>query len=341
MSNIGIDDFTGFTFDGLHSSQFNIIVTSNGNRYSEDLFPAPKDTTIDMPRRDGLVFVSSKQQTKNFSLSIAYDDLTEEQFRQMRQWLSKKELAPLIFDERPYKKYMVKASGAPKLNFICFDEPLDDVDQIKLVETNSPAPASRRIYKGEGSINFVCYGGVGLLNHNGLNIAPILLNNYSYENKSEWAVSSKLLASDVIPTNTMIYDLQSNLIDASNEADKYGVPTKTIGLYNPGDTYGDFILTFDATVFTQDCTFSLMSEHMTKPQIFIINFSQLTQKYSTGYYTLDTKNNIFYIDDGKSPVLLAYAFVGKMPKLDLGTSVLKNLTNSNAITSFKTTIYYY
>lgn len=48
-------------------------------------------------------------------------------------------LKKLVFDEYPYKYYMVKAQSAPQLKYICFDH------------------LEFRIYKGEGSVNLIAY----------------------------------------------------------------------------------------------------------------------------------------------------------------------------------------
>lgn len=50
-----------------------------------------------------------------------------------------KSIKPLVFDEFPYKKYMVKCAQPPQLRYICFDE------------------YEFRIYKGEGTVQLVAY----------------------------------------------------------------------------------------------------------------------------------------------------------------------------------------
>jgi hypothetical protein len=75
---------------------------------------------------------------------IAFDSLTEEQVRRLYSHFGDKQIHELIFDERPYKVYMAKISGTPQIKTICF-EAEDDSGEIK------------RIYKGEGTLNFVCY----------------------------------------------------------------------------------------------------------------------------------------------------------------------------------------
>ena len=50
-----------------------------------------------------------------------------------------KSIKPLIFDEFPYKKYMVKCAQPPQLKYLCFDK------------------YEFRIYKGEGTVQLVAY----------------------------------------------------------------------------------------------------------------------------------------------------------------------------------------
>jgi hypothetical protein len=55
--------------------------------------------------------------------------------------LGKGEPEPLIFDECPYKYYMVVFNGAVNFSYLPFDE------------------NGETVYKGEASLNFVCYDG--------------------------------------------------------------------------------------------------------------------------------------------------------------------------------------
>ena len=56
---------------------------------------------------------------KPFTLDFAYDDLRDEDLRTLRQVFGFKGVKPLIFDEFPYKKYMVKCATSPVLKYIC------------------------------------------------------------------------------------------------------------------------------------------------------------------------------------------------------------------------------
>ena len=144
-------DFIGFTFNGRHSSEFNIYSVSDGSRYQDVLVPNPIDYTEQVPGGVGQYYFGSDMDIREFPLSIAYDKLTEVQVRELRNWLAPDVVGELIFDERPYKTYTGKISTSPGLSFICFDS------------YNKESGRKERIYKGEGSINFVCYYPLGVV----------------------------------------------------------------------------------------------------------------------------------------------------------------------------------
>ena len=133
-------DFIGFTYNGKHSyNDFGVYRVIDGDRYTEDLVPQMNDKTADATGADGQYFFGTTHKTRQFSINIAFDNLTEEKFRAMRQWFDGKDVHDLIFDEAPYKVYSAKVTGTPQLKTICFSK--DGV----------------RIYKGEGTIQFTCF----------------------------------------------------------------------------------------------------------------------------------------------------------------------------------------
>ena len=134
-------DFTGFTFGDWHSSDPQtgdiVVRVSGGDRYEEQLHPEIKDITAEVPGRDGEYYFGSNYGPKTIDIEIAFDHLTEEQFRRLRQVFGTKRIKELIFDERPYKKYMAKIESPVELSYICFDEPKRDIgtqrDGIRVV----------------------------------------------------------------------------------------------------------------------------------------------------------------------------------------------------------------
>lgn len=133
-------DFLAFSFKGKHSfDDFGIYRTSNGSRYDDNLMPTANELTAEVPGGDGNYYFGSFDRQKNFDISFAFDNLSEKKYREMKQWLNNKEMGELWFAESPYKIYMAKVTGQPNLKTLCFTKD------------------SERIYKGEGSVQFVAY----------------------------------------------------------------------------------------------------------------------------------------------------------------------------------------
>lgn len=141
-----MEDFIGFTYNGKHCiKDFDVYRTSDGSRYNDNFVPSMTDKTADVPGGDGQYFFQTNHKNKQFSVSIAFDHLTEQKYREMRSWLDGREIHDLIFDEAPYKVYSAKVTGTPQLKTICFDEYNEELEM------------NQRIYKGEGTIQFTCY----------------------------------------------------------------------------------------------------------------------------------------------------------------------------------------
>lgn len=201
-------DFIGFTFNGVHSSDMGIIRTSDGSRFNENLLPASTDKTVQIPGGDGTYYFGSNYTQRQISISIATDELTETQFRQLKQWLGDKQIHPLVFDEAPYKTYMVKTSSIPTLKFICFDN----------ITKNNGEMTVNRVYKGEGSLQFIAYFPFA-------RCTKKYLSEYTDSNKEEWASASGLL---------------------TTQGDYDGTGAE-INLYNPGDVETDFFAYYART----------------------------------------------------------------------------------------------
>lgn len=179
-----MQDFIGFTYNGKHCiNDFNIYRTSNGSRYDDNIVPSFTDKTADVPGGDGQFYFYTHHKNKQFSVSIAFDHLTEEKYREMRNWLDGREIHDLIFDEAPYKIYSAKVTGTPQLKTLCFDEYNEELEM------------NQRVYKGEGTIQFTCYHPYARtpeIEPHGFDGRTI--NNYyeRYRNVKEWEVTSNI-----------------------------------------------------------------------------------------------------------------------------------------------------
>lgn len=244
-------DFTGFTFNGVHSSELGIVRVSGGDRYDEQLHPEIKDRTAEIPGLDGEYYFGSNYGNRTFDLEIAYDDLTEKQLRDLRKIFNNKKPQSLIFDERPYKKYIAKIASPVELSYVSFDrqkmhidnsgtakgvrwitedveqpiideetgEPTEETENVtqRVRETIYPYvkdEGTERIYRGEGKISFVC-------------TFPFAKSVYKTlpEDSEEWASSSGILTAEEY-----------------EGLDEYDSESKTINIYNGGDVNTGFKL---------------------------------------------------------------------------------------------------
>lgn len=132
-------DFIGFQFGEYHSSELGIVRISDGSRYNEEIIPVPVDKTVQRPGSDGTYFFNSFYSQKPITIQFAFDSLTEAQLRKLRAVFATKAPQKLIYDETPYKYYLVKCGASPQMRYICFE-----------VE-------GKRIYKGEGTLSLMAY----------------------------------------------------------------------------------------------------------------------------------------------------------------------------------------
>ena len=230
-------DFTGFYYDNKHSSTYHLIRTSEGDRYEEDLFPSFKDEEKDLVGGKGKAYFGTTLKEKKIPISVAFEDLREEDFRALRRWLRPDKFKALRLDERPYKAYWAKIESAPTFEYVCFME--EDEDSLSKV----------RVYKGEAKIEFVAFDPMGYCNDDSYKIelgtkddsdgrnwqslksySPLWMKD---DNLVEWAPASGLL-NDMSGFNT--FEKQEGI---------NGGPAAYIAkVYNPGDVPAEYELCF-------------------------------------------------------------------------------------------------
>ena len=201
-------DFTDVKIGDVWLSDLNVYRVSDGSRYGEDLLPTIQDKTAQIPGGDGTYYFGSYYTQRPFNIQIAFDNLTETNFKRLREILSSKKLVPLVFYERPYKVYIGKTSGTSSINYVCFLE------------------KGKRIYKGEGSFQFVCYYPFARCTYGNRSASDY----NSYPNKDEWIESSGLKDDT---------DEKRKNEDFVWNTDKKGYVST---VYNPGDIETSFKL---------------------------------------------------------------------------------------------------
>ena len=263
-------DFTGFTFNGKHSSDLGITRVSEGSRYSDDLLPTIEDKTVPVPGSDGVYYFGSYYRQKNFNIQIAFDDLTEKQLKELRSHFGKKQLGDLIFDEAPYKVYKVKITGTPNLKYICFDEYVDG------------AETPERVYKGEGTIQFVAFSPFARSRFRTLNE----FKDELYPNKSEWAEASGMPTSFNFNPRTVL----STIEDENGNEYEY-IAGYELYYCNPGDMDTDFTIKIKfvngAINVNKIELYSIVDEYGTQDSTEELTFSAPIAAKPNGYNTFD------------------------------------------------------
>ena len=275
-------DFISFSFNDVHSSELGIIRTSDGSRFNENLLPTIQDKTVQVPGGDGTYFFGSYYTQKPFNIPIAFDNLTEEQVRRLSTHFGDKGIHELIFDEKPYKVYMAKVTGTPQIKTICFEEDYFDEKANKF--------KTRRIYKGEGALNFTCYYPYAKsrfkylddfseltmkVKENGIEVEYKL--DKFYGNLDEWAATS---------------GMKNNTKDKNNaedgDYDSYDKEGKCFTVFNGGDLETDFKFYLDLAESPQG-TITLKKE---KTLISQLNFSKLEKQKNDVYVCYNSKTNL-------------------------------------------------
>lgn len=186
-------DFTGFSFNGFHSEDLGIVRVSDGDRYKDELMPEFDDATVDIPGGDGIYYFGSYYKSKKFTINIAFDHLTELQYRNIRRIFSTRKPGTLIFNEAPYKCYKVKLESPISLDTICFDE--------KIVENQN---------KNKGAAENLRSVELGLIEHDDF-IYPI--------SRQEWEAQNESLENSSAVVNESLGD--SSAVVKEEKVDKY------------------------------------------------------------------------------------------------------------------------
>ena len=205
------DDFIGFTYNGVHSSELGILRISEGGRFNENLLPSAQDKIVQVPGGDGTYYFGSYYTQKVFTVAFAFDSLTEAQFRRLRSHFGDKKIHPLIFDETPYKEYQAKVTGSATIKHLCFD--VKDGDTTK------------REYRGEGSIQFTAYFPFA-------RSVKKFLKNYTNSNMPEWREASGM----------RYHGRFNEASSTSHSLDQYIPEDSAFYVYNPGDIATDFVM---------------------------------------------------------------------------------------------------
>ena len=208
------DGYLGFTFAGHHSSEFGLLVVSDGSRYHQNLSSAFNDSVMSVPGYNGNYYFGTQISTRDFEINCAFDELSTHMRDEIQQWLYPNKIGWLIFDEAPYKKYLVKISSPINFSYL----PFNNYNNHKGYYFNQD------ILKGELSISFFSFNEYGIGNEEF--DRPIIVKNKD--------ITQQILDSGLIPKN---YNIKNNNIYLSNEkiVNFNNNEIKEFYLYNAGN----------------------------------------------------------------------------------------------------------
>ena len=159
--------YTGFTYNGIHSSVFGITRRSSGKTYEENLVSSILDKATEKPGSDGSYHFYSSHSKREFVVNFAFYNITEEKKRLISELWNDGNIHDLIFDEAPYKVYSAKITGKSVMK----EMPLEENGQ--------------RVYCGEGSFVFTCYYPYALSRYQ-------FSQDYNANNIHDWAEQENL-----------------------------------------------------------------------------------------------------------------------------------------------------
>lgn len=284
-----LQDFIGFRFNGVHSSDLKIYRVSNGSRYEETLGPAFQDKTEQVVGGDNTLYWNTFYSSKTWNIQIAFDDLSEAGIRRLRQVFDAKKVGELVFDELPFKAYSVKIQSPVQLKYICFGD------------------KGARIYKGEGTIQFISYSPYAR------SVSKYLdLYGAAYNNKKEWAETS-------------------GMKDTQGDYDVVG-ESNEVKVFNAGDVPTDWIADYELVNFEALGTFEVKIDGI---GILILKNIVEKKKENDVYLSISSRTHLIEgRDENKEPTGSLYnEFLteGDFFKIPLGDSIFKSSVACQAL----------
>lgn len=219
-------EFTGFMFNNRHCSEFSLTAVSSGFTQGS-LFSEFEDKLLEVSGKDGAYYFGTKVKSKIVPLTLAFDNMTSINKRNIISWLNPKTISKIIFDEAPYKYYWVKIASNPIFSFV----PFETETLVGNVTTKT------HIFKGQIEINFIALDPYSYSDYSLISDVPIwngvletwqINKPYSPTLIPGWYGESGLHISDTVPGmanandidgwtgNTVIGNLTPNFYNGGN-----------------------------------------------------------------------------------------------------------------------------
>ena len=303
-------DFTGFTFGGVKSSDLGIIRVSGGDRYEEQLSSEIKDRTVEVPGMDGEYYFGSNYGPRTIDIEIAFDSLTEEQFRRLRRTFNTKRNKILIFDERPYKKYIAKLESPIELSYVCFDEQKKTIgnerDGVRVLSRSSNSSTTGNATAGTAIVGTAT---VGATEDNTENSGTVLIREkvtpyiidhtqtqriYKGEGKISFICYFPFAKSafKIMPEGTYEWAESSGILNSEDYAEFDTYNEGVIKVYNPGDVATGFRLYLPAVVLGNQIGLTYQPALIASDENKYLLINSITLKDGDVGVIVDTNNQL-------------------------------------------------
>lgn len=109
-ANPFVDDYVGFTWNNIHSSNYNCFIENTGHL---DFVGAPdfSNNFISPAFQTRTYYTGTASQSKKFSLNLVFYQLTLPELNAALHWLDRSIISDLYFDYEPYWKYSCKLAS--------------------------------------------------------------------------------------------------------------------------------------------------------------------------------------------------------------------------------------
>lgn len=279
--------YLGFTFAGRHSSEFGLLVVSDGSRYHQNSYNQFSDSVVSVPGKNGGYYFGTQLSQRDFEINCVFDNITSHTMHKIQHWLYPNVVGWLIFDEQPYKRYLVKLSSVPTFNFLPFDEFKSISDYV----------FQKEILKGEVNFSFYSMQEYGVYNPE-YEIPKLFRNEL---------VPQQMLDSGLLPKNYM----RSGIYLPHEEIKYAETANQVFSLYNAGNgvASADFYITIIKDSFTSSLEIKNYNDGVT--YILTNPLETIQKKYSNTeniiYYKIEilgSKQEIYCIglDEGKNEI---------------------------------------
>lgn len=179
--------YISFSFGGKFIEDFDLIVVNGGDRMERQIYSNFSDNVTSNDTRDGQIFWGATQTTNQLELTLATDEMSEQDLDNFREWFAPGKTRELIMSEHPNRAIMARVSDTPQYSFIPFEK--IETYKVNLNTYN----VSTTVFRGEIKLNFVMDDPNWYAK---LNYMPTYINRITLEELSVNSNNSNKVATD-------------------------------------------------------------------------------------------------------------------------------------------------